>query len=154
VGEKIEDSDILAFTVERDIGQPDMAAIVLSNQEANWSTKLKVGDAVTVKVGDEKKEIYKGEVGGLEATYKGGEKSRLTGRAMNKMHRLLRKRKTITFTDKNDQQILNQIVGDHSLSLDWKGPSITYMHVYQHNLTNMEFLRMRAARVGCHVWCW
>src|SRR5262249_14769772 len=36
----------------------------------------------------------------------------------------------------------------------WKhDTSITYKHVYQHNQTDMEFLRMRAARMGCHVWC-
>jgi phage protein D len=155
IGQDIEDSDILAFTVERDMGQPDMAAIVLSNQESLYSPKIKVGDKVTIKVGDELKEIYKGEVVGLEAHYKGGEKARLTIRAMNTMHQLLRKRKSITFMDKSDQQILNQIAGDAGLSLEWKhDKTITYKHVYQHNQTDMEFLRMRAARMGCHVWCW
>ena len=73
---------------------------------------------------------------------------------MNKMHELLRKRKSMTFTDKTDQQILTQVVGDAGLSLDWKHEkSITYKHVYQHNQTDLEFLRTRAARMGCHVWC-
>lgn len=154
-GSKVEDSDILAFTVERDMGQPDMAAVVLSNQEANWSTKIKVSDPVEIKVGDDKKDIFKGEVVGLEAVYKGGEKSRLTVRAMNRMHRLLRKRKSITFTDKNDKEILSQVLSDHGLSLTWKHEkSIKYKHVYQHNQSDMEFVRMRAARLGCFVWCW
>ncbi len=148
--------DVQAFTVERDMGQPDMAAIVLSNQEAAWSTKLKVADEIEVKVGDGGgTSIYKGEVIGLEAHYKGGEKARLTVRCMNKMHRLVRQRKSMTFTDKTDQQILSQIIGDAGLSLAWKreGAAITYKHVYQHNQTNLEFLRMRAARMGMHVWC-
>ena len=153
-GTKIEDSDILAFTVERDIGQPDMASVVISNQEANWSTKLKITDEVEIKVGDNLTQIYKGEVTGLEAHYKGGEKARLNVRAMNKMHRLLRQRKSVTFTDKTDQQILSQVAGDAGLSLNWKHEkSITYKHVYQHNLSALEFVRMRAARMGCHVWC-
>lgn len=154
VGSKVENTDVLAFTVERDMGQPDMAAIVLSNQDTGWSTKVKVGDPVSVKVGDDNAEIYKGEVVGLEATYKGGEKARLTVRAMNKMHRLLRMRKSLTFTDKSDQQILNAVAGDAGLSLEWKHEkSITYKHVYQHNQTDLEFLRMRAGRIGAHVWC-
>jgi phage protein D len=134
--------------------QPDMAAIVLSNQENVYSPTLKVGGEIEVKVGSDKQSIYKGEVVGLEATYRANEKNRLLVRGMNKMHRLLRKRKSLTFTDKTDQQILNQVVGDAGLSLSWKhDKSITYKHVYQHNLTDLEFIRLRAGRMGCHVWC-
>ena len=154
-GKDVEDSDILAFTVERDMGQPDMAAIVLSNQEANWSAQVKVADPIEIKVGDGGgTSIYKGEVTGLEAAYKGGEKARLTIRAMNKMHRLLRMRKSMTYADKTDKDILSQVVGEAGLSIEWGDqPNITYKHVYQHNQTHMEFLRMRAARLGAHVWC-
>src|SRR4029078_3437434 len=96
----------------------------------------------------------KGEIVGLEPTYKGGEKTRILIRAMNKMHLLIRKRKSVTFADKTDQHIVQQVVGDAGLSLEWKHEkTITYKHVYQHNLTDMEFLRTRAARMGCHVWC-
>ncbi len=153
VAGKIKDEDFLSFVVERDMFQPDMATIVVSNQGGAYSNK-KVGDSVEIKVGDDNTSIYKGEVVGLEPTYKGGEKTRLLIRAMNKFHRLLRYRKSVTYTDKTDQQILNQVVGDAGLSLQWKHEkSITYKHVYQHNQTHMEFLRQRAARMGCHVWC-
>jgi phage protein D len=91
---------------------------------------------------------------GMEAVYKGGQTTRLLVRAVNKMHRLLRFRKSLTFADKSDQQIISQVCGDAGLSLEWKHEkSITYKHVYQHNLTDLEFIRTRAARMGCHVWC-
>jgi uncharacterized protein len=155
-GKAVEDSDVLAFTVERDMGQPDMAAIVLSNQEATYSTSIEVEQSVQVKVGDDKKVIYIGEVVGLEANYRGGEKARLTVRAMNKMHRLLRKRKSVTFTNKDDAGILKDVAKDAAgLDVQWKHKESVdpYKHVYQHNQTAMEFIRMRAARMGCHVWC-
>ncbi|HEX5064016.1 MAG TPA: contractile injection system protein, VgrG/Pvc8 family [Kofleriaceae bacterium] len=147
-------TDFLSFVIERDMFQPDMAAIVLSNQAGQYST-IKIADEVDICVGDDAgTSIYKGEVVGLEPVYKGGEKSRILIRAMNKFHRLLRHCKSVTFTDKTDQQILNQVVGDAGLSLSWQHEkSITYKHVYQHNQTDMEFLRTRAARMGCHVWC-
>jgi len=142
-----------AYVVERDMFQPDMATIVLANQGDVYSSK-KVGSAIEIKVGNDKTSVFKGEIIGLEPVYKGGDKTIITIRAMNKLHRLLRKRKSITFTDKTDQQILNQVVGDAGLTLDWKHEtSITYKHVYQHNQTDLEFLRTRAARMGCHVWC-
>jgi uncharacterized protein len=152
-GTKIRDSAFISYTVERDMFQPDMASIVLSNQGDNHS-KTGMGKSIEIKVGDSSTSIYKGEVVGVEPSFKGGEKSRVLIRAMNKLHRLLRKRRSMTFTDKTDQQILQQIISDHGLTLDWKHEkSITYKHVYQHNQTDMEFLRMRAARMGCHVWC-
>src|ERR1700704_5993919 len=114
-----------SFVVERDIRQPAMAAIVVYNQDHRYS-KLKVTGDVEIKIGKEQKSIYKGEIVGLEPTYKGGE----------------------------PQQIISQVIGDAGLSLDWKHEkTITYKHVYQHNQSAMEFVRTRAARMGCHLWC-
>jgi phage protein D len=152
-GKEIPDSHFLSYNVDRDMFQPCMAQIVLTNQGDVYST-AKVGDPVEIKVGNSEISIYKGEIVGVEPTYKGGEKSRMLLRCMNKFHRMLRKRQSVTYTDKTDQDILNQVVSAHGLTLDWKhDKTITYKHVYQHNQSDMEFLRARAARMGCHVWC-
>jgi phage protein D len=153
-GKEVDGSNFLAYTVERDMFQPDMANIVLSNQGDVYTTTAKIGDAIEIKVGDGATSIFKGEIVGVEPVYKGGEKTRVAIRAMNKLHRLVRTRKSITFTDKSDKDILSSVVGDNGLQLTWKhDTSIQYKHVYQHNQTDLEFLRMRAARMGCHVWC-
>ncbi|MDB4959238.1 MAG: hypothetical protein JWO36_6807 [Myxococcales bacterium] len=152
-GKHVPDGHHMSFVIDRDMNQPDMAAIVLTNQNHMYSA-LKIAASVEVQIGHEKTSIYKGEIVGLEPMYKAGEKAKIVIRAMNKLHLLLRKRKSLTFTDKSDQQILSAVVGDAGLSLDWKhDKSITYKHVYQHNQTDLEFLRTRAARMGCHVWC-
>jgi len=152
-GTEVPDSHFLSYVVERDMYQADMASIMLANQNDLYST-LEIGATVEINVGDGPTSVYKGEIVGLEPIYKGGDRSKILIRAMNRFHRLLRKRKSVTFTDKSDQQILNQVVGDAGLTLEWKHEkTITYKHVYQHNQTDMEFLRTRAARMGCHVWC-
>lgn len=152
-GKQADDGHFQSYVVDRDMFQPDMAAIVLANQ-GDVYTPTKVGATIEINVGDQATSVFKGEVVGLEPVYKGGDKTIITIRAMNKLHRLLRKRKSITFTDKTDQQILNQVVGDAGLTLEWQHEtSITYKHVYQHNQSDLEFLRTRAARMGCHVWC-
>ena len=153
-GDEIPDADFISYVVERDMFQPDMAAIVLTNQNDVYSAKIKVGMPIEIRVGNPPKMIYKGELIGAEGTYKGGQTTRLTLRAVNKMHRLLRMRKSLTFTEKTDKQIISQVAGDAGLSVEWKHEkSITYKHVYQHNLSGLEFIRTRAARMGCHVWC-
>jgi uncharacterized protein len=154
-GKPVPDSDFISYVVERDMFQPDMAAIVLSNQNDIYSPKIEIGAPIEIAVGKESTPIFMGELVGVEGNYKGGQTTRLTLRAMNKMHRLLRKRKSLTFTEKTDQQILSQVAKDADLTLEWQHKSsITYKHVYQHNLSALEFIRVRAARMGCHVWCW
>jgi phage protein D len=134
--------------------QPDMAQIVLSNQGDEYTTTLKIGDAIEIKVGDSATSVYKGEVVGVEPIYKGGEKTRVVIRAMNKLHRLIRVRKSMTYTDKSDRDILSQVLSDAGLQIDWKcKAAMQYKHVYQHNQTALEFLRMRAGRIGAYVWC-
>lgn len=152
-GKEASDNHFISYTVDRDMFQPDMASIVLANQDDVYSQKA-VGASIEIRVGNNSTPIYKGEIIGLEPLYKGGEKGKILIRAMNNIHKLLRKRKSVTYTDKTDQQILQQVVGGSGLSLEWKHETtITYKHVYQHNQTDMEFLRTRAARMGCHVWC-
>ena len=54
-----------SFVVDRDIHQPDMATIVLYNQDHRYS-KLAVAAAVEILVGKDNQSIYKGEIVGLE----------------------------------------------------------------------------------------
>ena len=149
----IQPTHVNSIVVDRDINMPDQCLVVLSNTDHRYSQK-NLATNVDIKIGDSGTSIYTGEVVGLEPSIKGGDKSTISIRAYNKLHRLLRIRKSTTFADMTDEQILQQVVGDAGLALEWQHEtSITYKHVYQHNQTNLEFLRTRAARMGCHVWC-
>jgi phage protein D len=153
-GDPVAKGNFISYVVERDMFQPDMAQVVLSNQNDISIPNLKVTGKIEILVGEQKTSIFKGEITGIEGAWKGGEPTRVLIRAMNKMYKLKSLRKSLTFVDKTDQQILSQVVKDANLTLEWKHEkSITYKHVYQHNLSALEFVRMRAARMGCHVWC-
>ena len=152
-GVEVPDDHFLSFTVDRDMNQPDMAVVVLSNQN-NAYTDKKIGAAIEIKLGDPAETIYKGELVGLEPHFQGGGKTTVALRAMNKFHRLIRRRRSLTFAQKTDQQIINQVAADNGLQLSWKSDVQTvHQHVYQHNLSDMEFVRMRCARIGMNVWC-
>jgi uncharacterized protein len=154
-GTEVPDADFISYVVERDMFQPDMAIVVLSNQSDRWTPKASIGAPIKIKVGGpQAKEIFDGECMGVEPMYRGGETTKLTIRAVNKMHRLLRKRESLTFQDQTDEEILSKVVQSAGLSLEFKHEKkIKHKHVYQHNLNGLEFVRMRAARMGCHVWC-
>ena len=155
-GKKIDPSALISYTIDRDMDQPDMAVVTVSNQTDSQGGEHKIGGALEVKVGigsDAPKSIFKGEMLGADGSYKGGGTTTLTVRSVSKLHKLLRKKHSETYQNMDDQAILNKVAGRHGLSLEFKGPKIQYKHVYQHNQSDLEFLRMRAARIGCHVWC-
>lgn len=152
-GKEIDADAFLAFKVERDMFQPDHAVVELSNQSSLHSVHG-IGDPLEIKVGDNDTSIYKGEIVGMTPLFKGDGHTTIQIQSFNKLHRLTRGRASKTYQDKTDQQILQEVVSRHGLSLEWKHETtITYKHVYQHNLSDLEFLRTRAARLGCHVWC-
>lgn len=157
-GSAVEATLVKGFTIERDVYQPDMCALVLANQNDVITTdanRMKIGAEVKIQVHGNDTPLFKGELIGVEPFYKGSEDARVTMRAVNRLHRLLRKRQSRTWTEVTDQNIFSEIAGTHGMTLEWTASEITirYKHVYQHNQTDLEFLRMRAARIGCHFWC-
>ena len=164
-GTKIDANQIDSFIVDQDLGQPDFCAVTLRNMSHDFNDKFKPGDPFEVKIGggtryaDEggggsKTSVFKGEVVGFDSHYVQGGESKLTVRGFNKMHRMLRGKKSKTWQDKSDQDIVSDIVGKHGLSAKTGStPKITHKHVYQHNQTDLEFIRTRAARLGFEVWC-
>jgi phage protein D len=144
---------LIGFNVDQDLGQPDMCAVTIRNDDNKYSTSLKVADPIEISVGDDGgTKIFTGEVVGLEPAYKANGGNTVTVRAFNPMHRLLRGRKSKTFIDQSDKQIAEAIAGEHQLDPKCGPATIVHKHVYQHNQTDLEFLRVRAARLGFDVW--
>jgi Bacteriophage probable baseplate hub protein len=139
--------DVFEICADQDVDQPDMCSIALQNIKGEFSGKVKEQDPV--KVVCEGKTLFDGEVTGLEPVFDHNLPSRLVVRALNKMHRLSRGRKSRTFEKMTDQDIITQVCQEAGLSLQFEGPSIKHDHVYQHNQSNLEFIRQRAARVDC-----
>lgn len=153
-GDHVPDDHFVSFVVDRDVNQPDMCSVVLSNQASFYTSKVKIAQALKIDVGKDKKTIWEGEIVGIEPQFKGGGKTTVLLRGMNKLHQLIRRRKSLTFSDKSDKEILQTVLS--GMSLDFKhqkAESIKYKNVYQHNQSDLEFLRTRAGRIGAHVWC-
>jgi uncharacterized protein len=143
--------------VESDLDQPDHAIITLSNLSTKHSEEVTEGDEIEVKLGfvDGKDQgpVFKGEVVGIEPIYATGAPARVHIRGLNQLHRLMRGKKSVSFKQVTDKDIVDKLCQSYGLSADYGAspPSTKYEHVYQHNLTDLEFIRMRAARIGFEV---
>ncbi len=157
-GAEVPDGDVVGFVVERDLGMPDMAMVTVRNNVHQYTAKYKPGDTLELLIGKgaeqtDKVSVFKGEIVGIEPSYRAGGDSKVVIRAYHKLHRLTRGRKSKTYQKQSDQDICSAIAGQHGLSAQaGSTPKITHDHVYQHNQTDLEFLRVRAARLGFSVW--
>lgn len=165
-GKDVPEKDVDGFTIEMDLGQPDYCAVILRNMSHDFNDQFKPGNTLEIQIGGDTrnsedakgaggaKPVFKGEVVGFDSHYKQGGESKLTVRGFNKMHRMLRGKKSKTWQDKSDQDIVSEIAGKHGMSAQCGStPKITHKHIYQHNQTDLEFVRTRAARLGFAVWC-
>jgi uncharacterized protein len=152
----IELDEVHDLLVDCDLDTPDMAAVTLSNQSTQWSSKTKVGDTLEIKAGltngNEPNYVFKGEVTGIEPSFISGGAARVVVRGLNRLHRLARGKESKTYAKMSDADIIKKICGDNNLTPKVSGSVNTkYDHIYQHNQTNLEFIRLRAARIGYEI---
>jgi phage protein D len=88
----------------------------------------------------------------LEAVYPFGGGSLLTVLAEDRLQDLRMTRRTRSFEDMSDADIIEQIAGEHNLSPDVMLAGPTHRVVTQVNLSDLAFIRERARTLNGEVW--
>jgi phage protein D len=154
--DQIPPSELHDVIVEADLDQPDHACVTLSNESTKWSEKINEGDDLEIKLGlgsIPADTVFKGEITGIEPIYDTKSKVRVNIRGLNKLHLLSRGKKSVAYTQVTDKDIVDKICQQYGLTAKYGDtpPSTKYPHVYQPNLTDLHFIRIRAARLGFEV---
>lgn len=161
--------DILQVTVDESLHLPCMCTLIIRNTARSGRTddefwqhegSFSVGKTLEVSLTsstttDEAFDeeitgtLFNGEITAIETQFTSGSEAPIIIRAYDISHRLHRGRFIRSFQDMTDSDIVNKIIGEVGISsgiVDATSPKHDY--VFQENQTNMEFLRMRAARNG------
>ncbi|MBU4216202.1 MAG: VgrG-related protein [Actinobacteria bacterium] len=103
--------------------------------------------------GGEWSDLIKGEITALEPEFQEGMIARLAVRGYDKSHRLYRETKSQAHLNKKDSDLATEIAQGAGLQADVESTSTVYDHIFQHNQTDLEFLKQRAWRIGyeCYV---
>lgn len=111
---------------------------------------LDFGKQFKVKLGQDV--IFDGRIMGLEARFPEGQAPEITVLAEDRFQDLRMTRRTRTFQEVSDSDVISQIAGDHGLSsaVDVTGP--TYKVLAQINQSDLAFIRERARSVDAEVW--
>jgi phage protein D len=108
--------------------------------------------AIRVGPGDSAATIFEGRVMGLEARYPQTRPPELVVLAEDRFQDLRMTRRTRSFEDVSDDDVISQIASQHSLrtDIDINGPS--YRVLTQVNQSDLAFLRERARAIDAEVW--
>lgn len=143
------------IVVDATIGMPSMARLYL-NDESDLGliagAAFKIGAAFEVLEDKDSGEvIFKGEITALEADFGDDGHAFLVVHAYDKSHRLHRGKKSRTFLNQNDGQIVRKMIGEAGLQAGTVGHGIKHAFMLQSNQTNMEWLLMRAEQLDYQI---
>ena len=153
-------ADVIHVAVCQDVSAPSMFELRMINRDqqklrVTWSDDklFAEGSEAEILMGyvGKLESVLVGEITGLEPEFHAGEVPMLTVRGHDRRHRLLRGRKTRSFTQVKDSDIASQIAQEAGLSASADDTQVTLDYVLQHNQTDWEFLETRARRVGFEV---
>ena len=151
--------DLREIEVDTSLHLPDMFAVHLDDPNLDWidSPLLDIGKLVEISgKGEGESEagelLTKGEITAIEPELTEQIAATLIIRGYDKSHRLHRGKKTRTFLNMKDSDIVQKIAQECGLSAKVDGTSQVYDHVFQDYQTDMEFIQGRAQHVGYFVY--
>lgn len=96
--------------------------------------------------------IFKGKIMALEAIFPEGQSPEISVLAEDRFQDLRMTRRTRTFTDVSDADVIRQIATDHGLTPSVDVPGPTYKVLAQVNQSDLAFIRDRARSIDGEVW--
>lgn len=153
-------TDLVAVNVSEDLEAPSMFTLELDSwdlakSQLTWidDDLFDLGDEVEIQMGYDNSlmPIIVGEITGLEPEFALDTTPSLIVRGHDLRHRLLRGRKTRSFTQMKDSDIARQIARERGLTLTGKDTQVKQEYVLQNNQTDWDFLQDRAKRIGYEV---
>ena len=158
----------LEYTVENSLHLPDMCIIRFQAASPqgdggvgfpSWvdDETFDIGKAIQVDASGEGQQgtpIFFGEITAVEMDFSGIGVPTLIVRALSKSHRLHRTRRSRSFVQVTDSDIVSRLAGEAGLTADTDATTPVHGWVFQNNQTDWEFLQERAHRCDCLLYAW
>ena len=155
-------ADLVELTVENSLHLPDLCTIQFhcwdgQKQEFKWldDDMFAVGKKIEIKggYGANLGTLFFGEITGLDMDLSALNPPTFLVRAMDKSHRLHRGRKSRSFVQVKECDLVRQLAGEAGLTLGTiDETSGVHAWIFQNNQTNWEFLNARARRAGFRLY--
>ncbi len=146
--------DLGEIEVDISLHMPDMFKMQIRDRHLKWaeSPLFKLGQEVEILAGQAvehatPQRLMVGEITSLEPDYPYSGVPLLLVRGYDRSHRLHRGKKSRTFVQMTDSDIISHITREYGLKPDIDDTTEVYPHIYQHNQTDFQFIMERARRI-------
>lgn len=155
----VKEDDIEEIVIDTTYNLPSMATIRFYDHYFKWvdGSDFALGDTLAISLAPPKifdevtpAEIFSGEIVAIEPSLTAQGTHTFTIRAYDRSHRMHVGTKSRTFLDMSDSDIVGQLIREFSLSSGTIDMLPKQKYIIQNNLSDFEFLSMRAKRAGCH----
>ncbi|HEX6904120.1 MAG TPA: contractile injection system protein, VgrG/Pvc8 family [Thermoanaerobaculia bacterium] len=152
--------EVLEVSALQDVDAPGMFALRLANWDSDqmritWADDDLFGTGREVEIlmgyAGDLHPVLVGEITGIEPEFRAGEIPEVVVRGYDRRHRLMRGRKTRSYTKVKDSEVAGQIAGEAGLTDRAEDSRVVHEYLLQHNQTDLEFLQERARRIGYEV---
>jgi phage protein D len=148
---------IVSVVVDLDVKLPGLFEIEFAGVEAGHGDFPMIDDEKLFAIGKETRikigyanhaEVIDGEITALEPLFSTERMPALVVRGLDRRHRLQRGRHTRTFLKQKDSDIASKIASEAGLAIKATATSVSHEYMIQANQSDMDFLLMRAQRIG------
>ena len=152
--------DVLETMVAQYVEGGDLFDITINvldsrNLRIKWidSDQLAPGNRIEIKAGYRGKlaTLLVGEITALKANFGSDKAATVRVQGFDRLHRLRRGKRTRAFSEIKDSQIAERIAGELGLTADVQDTGIVHPYLLQNNLSDIDFLLMRARRIRYEV---
>jgi phage protein D len=150
-------TDLVAVVISEDLDAPSMFTMEFNNWDGAeakppWSddtTTFIPGQKIKISLGYVTAEtaVLEGEITSIEPIFRPTPSTAVV-RGYDLRHRLLRGRKTLSFTNMKDSAIAQKVAQAAAIEVKAADSTVTHEYVLQHNQTDFDFLQDRARRIG------
>ncbi len=153
-------NDVVEVSVDQALGTPAMFTVHLAPRQpargkGSWADEELFAEGGKVEIlmgyGAKLKTVIEGEITGLELEYRSDQALTVTICGHDRLHRLLRGRKTRIFNKKKDSDVARAIAREAGLKAKVDDSGAALDCIVQHQQTDLEFLTERARRIGWEV---
>jgi len=147
------DAQLLEVTVDQNAFLPAMFTILLRDPSMNIinTGPFDLTKSIEIKAETDsgtKVSLIKGEITGLEPSFREGMVVDLLVRGYDKSHRLYRETKSEAYLNKKDSDLAKEFASNAGLTAQVDVTTTVYDAIYQDNQTDLAFLMKRAWRIG------
>ncbi len=154
-------ADLIALSVEEDTGGLGRCELRIACEPSRLGRypylepdRLRLGRPLAVTLGrpGRRREVFSGTVTAVEGRHGGDGVVEVVVLAEDALQRLRLRRRTRVFEDVTDADVAQRIAGEHGLTADVDGGATSHPVLVQLGVTDLAFLRERAASFGADLW--